>query len=102
MSNTTLFIGLAFIKLVEHILYAILPRYPLFWFTIRRFFFYRSLKVECVGYATVLINKAREEVKTIFGNGSEICASSNGEYQIQKPDSARVLVNQKGICQRTL
>jgi len=54
------------------------------------------VKVECVGYATVLINKARGEVKTIFGNGSEICASINGEYQVQKPDSARVLVNRKG------
>ena len=45
---------------------------------------------------TVLINKKRQEIKTVFGNGSEIRASLNGEYEVSKPDSTRVFVNRKG------
>ncbi|XP_065057686.1 sperm-associated antigen 17-like isoform X2 [Rhopilema esculentum] len=54
------------------------------------------VKIECVGYATVLINKVKKEIKTVFGNGSVITASLNGEYKIAKPDSSTVFVNDKG------
>ena len=53
--------------------------------------------MECVGYATVLINKEKEEIETLFGDTSKICATLHGEYKIQKPDLTQVFINQKGM-----
>eukprot|EP00794_Sanderia_malayensis_P015505 gene15505-17084_t len=54
------------------------------------------IKVECVGFATVLINKKDDKTEAIFGNGTAITASITGTYNVSKQDSTKIVITENG------
>ncbi|XP_063954686.1 sperm-associated antigen 17-like isoform X2 [Lytechinus pictus] len=59
------------------------------------------VKVECVGYATVIFNCEDSVATTIFGNGSEIIAIPDGSYEILHCEGSRVAVAIDGTARYT-
>ncbi|XP_030828795.1 sperm-associated antigen 17-like isoform X3 [Strongylocentrotus purpuratus] len=61
----------------------------------------KHVKVECVGYATVIFNCEDSVATTIFGNGSEIIAIPDGSYEILHCEGSRMAVGIEGTVRYT-
>lgn len=56
----------------------------------------RQVKVECVGYATVIFNCDDSIATTIFGNGTQVIAIPDGSYEVLHHDGTRMTVTADG------
>lgn len=53
----------------------------------------KQVKVECVGYATVIFNCEDSIATTIFGNGTQIIALPDGAYEVFHNEGSRLHVD---------
>ncbi|XP_069744518.1 sperm-associated antigen 17 isoform X3 [Narcine bancroftii] len=58
----------------------------------------KCIKVECVGFATVLMNWDDCTCSTVFGNGTTIVAKPQGFYQIFPGSAGSLLIDQDGCA----
>lgn len=61
----------------------------------------QQVKVECVGYATVIFNSEDGIATTIFGNGTQVIAIPDGSYEILHHDGSRMTMAPDGCVQFT-
>ena len=59
----------------------------------------KHVKVECEGFATVVMDTENGSSRTLFGNGSNIHTAANGECVVEKSDGSRFCFDIKGtVC----
>ncbi|KAI8520911.1 Sperm-associated antigen 17, partial [Branchiostoma belcheri] len=56
----------------------------------------KHIKVECVGYATLLFNSLDGSCMTVFGNGSSLMTNLNGTYQLYHKNGGRLDMDADG------
>ncbi|CAH1225250.1 SPAG17 [Branchiostoma lanceolatum] len=56
----------------------------------------KHVKVECVGYATLLFNSLDGSCMTVFGNGTSLMTNLNGTYQLYHGDGGRLDMDADG------
>lgn len=59
----------------------------------------KHVKVECEGFATVVMETEHGCARTLFGNGSSINTEANGECVVEKSDGSKLCFDIKGtLC----
>ena len=56
----------------------------------------KHVKVECEGFATVVMDTERGSARTLFGNGSSIHTQANGDCVVELSDASRLQFDVKG------
>lgn len=56
----------------------------------------KHVKVECEGFATVVLDTEHGSSRTLFGNGSCIRTETNGECLVEKSDRSKLYFDIKG------
>ena len=56
----------------------------------------RHVKVECEGFATVVVETVHGWAETLFGNGNKIKTLPNGSCGLHKSDGSQLTFNIKG------
>jgi hypothetical protein len=56
----------------------------------------KHVKVECEGFASVVMETEHGTARTLFGNGSTINTQANGECVVEKSDGSRLRFDVKG------
>ena len=56
----------------------------------------KHVKVECEGFATVVMETEHGSARTSFGNGSSIDTEANGECVVEKSDGSKLCFDIKG------
>ncbi|XP_071955355.1 sperm-associated antigen 17-like [Antedon mediterranea] len=58
----------------------------------------RHVKVECIGFATVIMNCDDSIATTIFPNGTQVITMPDGSYEILHSEGSRMTVDPEGMC----
>ena len=56
----------------------------------------KHFKVECEGFATVVMETEHGTAQTLFGNGNSIKTEANGECFVEKSDGSKLCFDIKG------
>ena len=55
------------------------------------------VKVECIGFATVIFDNDLGSCETVFGNGTKLDTQANGVTLMHRPDGTQLQIEAKGI-----
>lgn len=54
------------------------------------------VKVECTGFATVILDRDSGSCETVFGNGTRLDTQANGVSVMHRPDGTQLHIEAKG------
>ncbi|XP_033120508.1 sperm-associated antigen 17-like [Anneissia japonica] len=58
----------------------------------------QHVKVECVGFATVIMNCEDSIATTVFPNGTQVITMPDGSYEVLHHEGSRMTIDSDGMC----